>query len=293
MDDCSTMDDSVDSNCDMIQDERDLAVCNDAVNAISNSCKRLVRCGDGSLLPLNQEGGVTREDINNDALDCMRYFDQQTENPDLPWVFGEKFRKDIMDKVYRECIPALKGSAHPDDALVSFCRSLLPGLKTLRRTLRQKLAETNNDSLTVETFNAFFDFQCTNVMCAAKAFVSNDEDVENFPPPNVAHPWWVYNPDAPGYLRNIVVYIRSFVKNPLSKRCTACNLYFRLTEGDEPVDLFGLPEQFIVNDSICSLYGMYKIGVESDYFYDLQIARVPSEDNKEDYVVYQGDRTFY
>lgn len=274
--------------------ERDMSKCNDLMNAINNSCKRLTRCEDGSIFPLNQEGGVSSEEINSDVYDCMSYFDDQVEDPTVPWVFTEKFKKDIVDKVYTDAIPSLKTNA--DDALVAFCRSLIPGLPTVRRTLRQMLAEMNVDALQEGQISAFFDVQCTNPMCAAKAFVSPTEDPDTFPPPNVAHPRWIYDSTScEDYLTKMVLYIKEFVAKPISKRCSACNLFFRLTEGEEPVDLFGLPEKFIVNDSICSLYGMYSINAGPDFFYDLQIARVPTDTPSlnDDYVVYLGDRTFF
>ena len=268
-----------------------LSKCNDIVNAFGNSCKRLVKCEDDTIILLNQEGGVTRKQLNSDLEDCKTKLSAIREDPMLPWVFTSKFREDIMGQMYRECLPTVS-SKDKDLDIELFCKSLLPGLTTLRRTLRQMLAETSNDSLSSEEISKFFGFTCTHPMCASKVF----RETADIPPPNVSHPMWLYNTNTPDYIQRTVMYIRDFNKRQVSKRCTACDLYFRLTEGEDAVDLFGLPEQFVVNDSICSLYGMFKIDNERDFFYDLRIAEVPRSDierESKEYVVYQGQRTFF
>ena len=106
---------------------------------------------DGSIFVLSQEGGVTLETLNQVATDCAEYVtpDEGGEEVLLPWVFREKFKTEMMSKVYASAIPACSSAKSTDDQqeMDALGLSILPGLVTLRTTLRQRLAETNNDSL--------------------------------------------------------------------------------------------------------------------------------------------------
>lgn len=260
--------------------------CNDIVNAISNNCKQLVRAADGSVFLLNQEGGTNREDINRDAEDCEAVMSRDVEDNTLPWVFTDKFRKDMLMSIYGMAIPGLATNrTSKEDANEAFARSLLPGLVSLKTRIRQLLAESNNDSLSSSALAAFFDDHlCENVMCVRHA-VGDD-----IPPLNVSHPDWVYFPDSSKqYLSDMVGYIKLFLNNPVSKRCSLCDTYFKLTDSDSKIDLFGLPEQFKIDKTICSLYSRHRPVDMGNICTSLKIKRVVGED----FMVELGGKIYY
>lgn len=242
----------------MEQHLEDLSRCNDIINAISNNCKRLVRCEDGSVVLTNQETG---KDLNFDADACRASMTGMKENPSLPGVFTQKFKSDMMADIYKRCMPGgqIRADEERKRAREALCKASLPGLTALRRTLRRMLAEINDDTLTSEDLTTFFERHlCDNPMCVKDAF-KDKADCNALPRLNVSHPDWFYFPTDEGYLGKATAYIKLFLKDPCSKRCALCDLFFRITEEDDPVDLYGLPEQFRLNDNICSLYGRYTI----------------------------------
>ena len=138
---------------------QDISKLNDVVNAISNNCKVLVKCSDDkTVVLLNQEGGINTEDLSRDAVDAATFTFQNNnkENSQLPRVFTNTFRKDLLDDIYKQSIPLLRKfsdkRAKDDEA---YARSMLPGLRTIRRRLRQLLAESNNHSLTESQLTEF------------------------------------------------------------------------------------------------------------------------------------------
>ena len=234
----------------------DLSRCNDIVNAISNNCKRLVRCVDGSVVLTNQESG---RDLNFDADACRASMEGMEEDPSLPRVFTEKFKTDMLAGIYQRCMPNGRADEREKRARGALCKASLPGLTALRRTLRRMLAETNDDTLTSEDLVEFFEGHlCGNPMCVKDAFKA-DKTPDLLPRLNVSHPDWFYFPLDYGYLAKATAYIKLFLKDPCSKRCALCDTFFRITEEDDPVNLYGLPEQFTLNDNICSLYGRYTL----------------------------------
>lgn len=258
----------------------DLSKCNDIVNAISNSCKRLVKCHDGSILIVNQDAGC---DVNHDAERCAESMQGSIEDQTLPRVFTEKFKSDLLSAVYKKCVPSTLTSDRAREAL---CKSVLPGLTVLRRTIRQRLAELNNDTLTTKNIDCFFDTHlCTNPMCIKDAF-KDKNDPNPLPRLNVSHPEWFYFPEDLGYLTKAVAYMKMFLKDPCSRRCALCDIYFKITEGDEEIDLFGLPEQFRLNDSICSLYGKYTLQGPL-------VKLIIKASGGTDFIVYWGDEIFH
>jgi hypothetical protein len=229
---------------------RDLSRCNDIVNAVSNSCKRLVRCADGCVVVATHEP----TDMNSDVTKCLHATREisPTEDETVPRVFTENFKKDLMTGVFDKCIPwVAKANERSETAM---CRAVLPGLSTIRYRLRQMAAENNDDTLTSGDISSFFDdHKCTNELCVRDAFGTS------LPPLNVSHPEWFYFPDDRGYLDKASCYIKHFLAAPCSSRCYLCDTFFRLTEEQDSVDLYGLPEQFRLNDIICSLYGRYEV----------------------------------
>lgn len=224
---------------------------NDVVNGLANHCKRLVECADGSIVITNQEAGT---DLNTDAERCLESMQESVEDQTLPRVFTEKFKSDLLAPVYKKCLPPLSTDKRARDAL---CCAVLPGLASLRRTLRQQLAEMNDDTVSTDDLKTFFDNHlCDNPLCVKDAFKA---DPKPLPRLNVSHPEWFYFPRAPEYTARAAAYIKLFLKDPCSRRCALCDTFFKITEGQDPVDLYGLPEQFKINDSICSLYGRYTL----------------------------------
>ncbi|KAK3761557.1 hypothetical protein RRG08_010281 [Elysia crispata] len=276
----------------------DLMKCNDVVNAINNSSKRLVRCADDSLAILNQDGGDNADDLNHDLDMCRESFRTSARSDStLPKAFTNDFRKELMEGVYAACLStSARDAEYRDMSKKAFCKSLLPGLKSVRDALRQRLAENNVTNLSGEMLATFFEKHvCDNEMCASKAFCGGDETIPN---PNVSHPDWFYFPEKnpSKYHVDAVTYITAFLADPVSNRCSACDLYFKVTEGDDPVDLFALPENFAVNTHICSLVGMYKLNPEVNYLTGLLIKTVPSSPSMnaaDQFVVYSGDEVYY
>lgn len=260
----------------------DLSRCNDIVNAISNNCKRLVRCVDGSVVLTNQEIG---NDLNADADACRQILQEFKEDPTMPRVFTNKFKADLLAGVYKKCIPFEDREKRTREALA---KASLPGLTALRRTLTRMLAEVNDDTLTSEDLSIFFDKHlCDNPMCVKDEFKEETEDF--LPRINVFHPEWFYFPTERGYLSKAVAYIKIFLKDPCSRRCALCNLFFDITEGDEPVDLFGLPEQYTLNDNICSLYGKFTVSKNPSPLSKLIIKRSGGID----FIATWGDKIFF
>lgn len=265
----------------------DLSRCNDIVNAISNNCKRLVRCEDGSVVLTNQECGT---DLNFDADECRTSMEGMTEDPTLPRVLTEKFKRDILDRVYRECLPQ-QANEQEKRAREALCKASLPGLTALRRTLRLMLAEMKDDTLTSDDLVNFFEGHlCSNPMCIKDAFRDTSEsDCIPLPRLNVSHPEWFYFPVSIGYLAKATAYIKLFLKDPCSKRCALCDTFFRVTEEDTPVNLYGLPEQFTLNINICSLYGRYTFDHKSHPLAKLTI----KTSGGTDFVVTWGNEIYF
>lgn len=252
----------------------DLSRCNDLTNAINNSCKRLVEARDKSIFILNQEGGINRESLNRTATECAEYItpDEGAEETLLPWVFRDKFISELMSDVFKRAIPAYNRSETPtkEIEMTALGRSVLPGLATIRATIRQMLAETNNDSLSSVNLTTFFDDHlCGNVLCIKDAFGTD------LPRLNVSHPRWFYFPDDKNYLSNVIVYLRSFIKEPVSHRCSLCDMFFSITQEETPIDLFGLPEQFRINNTICAIYGKFQTDQENMGGLNLSIQKYP------------------
>lgn len=224
----------------------DLSRCNDIVNAVSNGCKRLVRCADGSVILTTHEP----VSVDKDILDCEEAMDVEGRPP--PRVFTERFKKDLLDSVLDKCMPG--GAPEAGRADAALCRATLPGLVTVRTKLRQKAMEMGSDTLTAADLSSFFGRVCTNELCVRDTFGVD------LPPLNVSHPPWFYFPeDEKDYAPRAMAYVKSFLAYPCSSRCVLCDTFFALTEEDEPVDLYGLPEQFKLRNSICCLYGRYEI----------------------------------
>lgn len=230
-----------------------LSRCNDIVNALSNNCKRLVKCADDSVVLATYE----TKNINSDILKCHDVVKSDSEET-LPWVLTDNFRKDLIRGVMDKCGSRAVAAASVPASETAMCRSVLPGLVTIRSRLRQKAAENNDDTITTEDFKAFFeDHLCNNELCVRDAFAGD----KPLPPLNVSHPEWFYLPedDLHGYLDRAIAYVINFLASPASERCYLCDIFFKITEEQDAIDLYGLPEQFRINDTICSLYGRYSI----------------------------------
>lgn len=228
--------------------------CNDIVNAICNSCKHLVRASDGSLLLLNKEGGDTPEELNADSVGCAEVVNGEMVET-LPRIFTNKFREDMMTSLYTAAVPAHHLQQKPADPHAAFARSIIPGLKRLRCTLSQMMAQEQLDDVLPAEISAFFDDHlCTSPLCLRQKFG------KGIPLLNVSHPPWFYLPkDTPDYLYKCAGYIQSFLKTPVSSRCGLCDIYSSVCDSVTPINLFGLPEQFSVNSTICSLYSRHEV----------------------------------
>lgn len=234
---------------------QDLSRCNDIVNAVSNNCKRLAKCVDGSVVLTTHES----KDMNSDVNVCRKILEEEAvhgEDQTVPRALNGNFEKDLLAGVFDKCGPwAVKSN---ERAEIAMCRAVLPGLNTIRKKLWQMARENCDDTLNSEEISIFFDhYVCTNELCLRGAFRGND--IDTLPCLNVSHPEWFYFPDDSGYFNNAVSYIKLFLASPCSKRCFLCDTFFRLTEQQDAVDLYGLPEQFRLNDIICSMYGRYEV----------------------------------
>ncbi|GFR77351.1 hypothetical protein ElyMa_003965800 [Elysia marginata] len=251
---------------------QDLSRVNDLVSAIDNTTHKLVRCHDGTLLPLMYDGGSNPEDLNRDISDCKKVYDGLAcEDTPPPAVFTKKFREDMIGEFYDAAVsqavtgtPLSSENRYDNDFIDAFCRSLVPGLPSLKHTITGLFHDKRLDGLREDDINTFFSYRCTDSMCASKALwdgvkVNDDFTVDDpIPPPNVKHPNWFYYPEMNGnYATDVFVYIRDFLNEPSSHKCSACDVDCCLMDDDRPVDLFGLPETFHLNMTICVLYGLY------------------------------------
>ena len=272
---------------------------NDVVNAISNTCKTFVRAEDGSVFILNQEGGLEERIINKDIIECNYALENCRSGDDVPiYAFTEKFKDDLMNSVYNAVLPNHKSKMdryHKKIALGS-----MPGLKCIKDKICRLLGEYKLiDKLSNTDIETFFEkHTCDNPMCVSKEFFSLDEPDIEFPKLNVSHPdWFYYLPDSKeedeAYLKNLIPYMKLFLKEPVSRRCVLCDIYFSLTEGEDAVTILGLPEEFIINDTICNLYGRFSVDLNTCCLGSLKILRTKNDLDQECFVVHLDDKIYH
>ena len=252
------------SMMDEFDDAALLCSANDVVNALGNTCKRIVAGAGGEMMPLNLENGVTHKELNDDIDDCRERMDEVEK---LPYAFTARFRKDMLDDIYKSTVQPIQ--QHPP--CETFARSLLPGLLTLRSKLERMIAEARLIQPTPQALDSFFDdHKCMSPLCLRSLYKLPVQ----LP---VSHPAWFYYPpeyESMEYLVKAVKYITAFLKKPFSNQCALCDLYFTLAAEDRgpAMNLAGLPEEFRFNRNICLMYG----GWSSDNISQAQLSFKPT-----------------
>lgn len=253
----------------------DLTRVNELVSAIDNTTHKLAVCPDGTLLSIMHDGGSTPDALNRDINNCREIYEAEAnadESDKPPSVFTARFRKDMMESFYqaasRQAIggtPLTNKTKADENFIDVFCRSLVPGLPSLRRHLLRLVADRRIASLSQDEIDTFLSYRCSERMCASKGLwdgvhVNDDLSVDDpIPPPNVKHPHWLYYPEdnQPQYCADAVVYIKEFLHDQSSHQCSACDVDYCILDDRAPIDLFGLPETFRLNQTICAFYGLH------------------------------------
>ena len=236
-----------------------LSRANDVVNAISNTCKTLVKAHDGNIFLLNQEGGLQERIINHDTVECGLELEKCKSGDDLPiYAFSEKFKDDMLNTVYKSVIPNYYEQVNDDCGNLKMALGCIPGLVTIKNRVCALLGEYNlsNQVSSSDLDNFFIKHKCDNPLCASKDFFYMIKPGSEPPMLNVSHPDWLYNTphtkdEDHEYVHKFIQYIKLFLSEPVSKKCVLCDIFFTLTESENSVNLFGLPEEFIMNETIC------------------------------------------
>lgn len=229
----------------------DLSRASDATNAIGNTCKSIVRAVSGELFPLNAENGRSKDILNGSVNHCRTHLD---EAESLPYMFTSKFKRDILGQVYDQLVPPVVDGEdiHEKYTMDGFIKSLLPGQIELRRKLADGIARLGLVAPSGETLDDFFDSHvCTSDLCIRLFYKVNVMLPVSHPP------WFYYSGDDIKFIPRAAEYIISFMKQPKSRQCGLCDLYFAMVdENASPmvVNLAGFAEPFKLNETIYSLY---------------------------------------
>ena len=273
-----------------------LSRANDVVNSINNTCKTFVKAQDGNIFILNQEGGLEERVINQDVIECNKALENSKSGDDLPiYIFTEKFKDDMLNTVYKSVIPSYDEINKFNLKIGMGC---IPGLICIKSIINSLLGEYNlSNQITTNELDTFFNkHKCDNPLCASKDFFTMIKADSETPMLNVSHPEWIYNLPKQNeeceYVQKFIQYLKFFLNEPVSKKCVLCDIFFTLTESEDAVNLFGLPEEFIINETICNLYGKFSLK-QIKSVGSLKIVQHKNNLNQEYYIVHLDNKIYY